>query len=271
MIEDRAPARATPSKRFEGAISMCIYCGTHKYRKIYEHHVGPIPKDEQGRSYHIHHIDGKRSNNNLDNLIAVSLHEHYQIHLRQGDYASCLRLAKLLALDKEGWEELLRKNGEQSRQRNLVRVANGTHQFLGGEIVRKCVENGTHNFLGGEISRNITAKRLADGTHNFLGPALNNKRINDGSHNFLDKQAARNRANSRVESGIHPFVEKLTCPHCNLTGQKLNMLRYHFDNCKKSPNALPRPRLHCSHCDELYSPANFKNYHGDLCKKKPRT
>ena len=27
--------------------------------------------------------------------------------------------------------------------------------------------------------------------------------------------------------------ETATCPHCDLTGGKGNMIRYHFDNCKK--------------------------------------
>ena len=27
-------------------------------------------------------------------------------------------------------------------------------------------------------------------------------------------------------------VPTLTCPHCNLSGKKGNMLRWHFDNCK---------------------------------------
>jgi hypothetical protein len=41
----------------EGAISMSIY------RKIYEQNFGPIPKDGDGRSYDVHHIDGNRNNN----------------------------------------------------------------------------------------------------------------------------------------------------------------------------------------------------------------
>jgi hypothetical protein len=37
---------------------MCIYCTTNNYRKIYENHNGIIPKDSDGRTYEIHHIDG---------------------------------------------------------------------------------------------------------------------------------------------------------------------------------------------------------------------
>jgi DNA polymerase III epsilon subunit-like protein len=35
---------------------MCIYCNTKNYRKIYENHYAPIGKDNNGRSYDIHHI-----------------------------------------------------------------------------------------------------------------------------------------------------------------------------------------------------------------------
>lgn len=67
---------------------MCIYCGTTKYRKIYENHVGSIPKDESGRTYDIHHVDGNRENNDPINLIAVSILEHYDIHQTQGDHGN---------------------------------------------------------------------------------------------------------------------------------------------------------------------------------------
>ena len=59
---------------------MCIYCGTPKYRKIYENHYGEIPIDENGRIFEIHHIDGDHDNNHYTNLMAVTIHEHYDIH-----------------------------------------------------------------------------------------------------------------------------------------------------------------------------------------------
>ena len=43
----------------------------NKYRKIWESYYGPIPKDENGISYEIHHIDGNRDNNDINNLKLV--------------------------------------------------------------------------------------------------------------------------------------------------------------------------------------------------------
>jgi len=51
------------------------------YRKIWENIYGPIPK-----GYEIHHIDGNRMNNDIENLRCVSIEEHYEIHYKQGDY-----------------------------------------------------------------------------------------------------------------------------------------------------------------------------------------
>ena len=66
------------------SISMSIYqqnrTPSRIYRKIYEDHYGPIPKEENGRSYEIHHLDGNSNNNDPKNLIAVTLQEHYNIH-----------------------------------------------------------------------------------------------------------------------------------------------------------------------------------------------
>lgn len=64
------------------------------YRKIWEQNFGPIPKDENGRTFEIHHKDGNRNNNNLDNLLCLSIEEHYKIHYLQGDWAACVFIAQ---------------------------------------------------------------------------------------------------------------------------------------------------------------------------------
>jgi hypothetical protein len=68
------------------------------YRKIWEDANGLIPKDDQGRSYEIHHIDGNRKNNDLSNLMCVSIDEHIRIHAEQGELGAVQLITKRLNL-----------------------------------------------------------------------------------------------------------------------------------------------------------------------------
>ena len=44
-------------------------------RAVYQDKMGSIPKN-----YEIHHIDGDRKNNDIDNLIAISHEDHVKMH-----------------------------------------------------------------------------------------------------------------------------------------------------------------------------------------------
>lgn len=97
--------------------------GTTKYRKIYEKYYGSIPKESDGRTYEIHHIDGDHSNNHPSNLKAVTLQEHYDIHYEQEDFAACL-LMSIQRMDKTP-EEI----SELATLSNNKRASLGTHPF----------------------------------------------------------------------------------------------------------------------------------------------
>ena len=80
------------------------------YRKIYIENYGPIPKDSEGRAYHIHHIDGDRKNNDPKNLVALSLQEHYDVHYAQGDWAACRSLSSYMNISVEEKSRLARES-----------------------------------------------------------------------------------------------------------------------------------------------------------------
>lgn len=50
--------------------------GKRLHRAVWEHHNGEIPK-----GYHIHHKDGDRSNNSIDNLALVESSDHLSGHM----------------------------------------------------------------------------------------------------------------------------------------------------------------------------------------------
>ena len=120
----------------------------HYYRKLYVDYFGPIPKDENGRTYDIHHRDGNSENNSRENLVALSIQEHYDIHMKQGDIGSCWAISTRMKLSPEEISKI-------SREVNLLRVSSNNHNFQGEEnsnkmrrIQNERVELGTHVFIG---------------------------------------------------------------------------------------------------------------------------
>ncbi len=204
---------------------MTIY-NTTNYRKIYEQHYGPIPKDEQGRSYEIHHIDGNRNNNSIENLQCVSLQEHYDIHYKQGDWMACHRIAKKLKLTGEEISRLAREAG-------LKRVRNGTHNFTkradGSSFTGDRTKLGLNPLSG---SNNPVYRLVAEGTHHFIGGKIqgeaSRRRVSEGTHNLIGS----NHNNQLLREGKHPSQMKKVCPHCKKEVNAPNYGRWHGNNCK---------------------------------------
>lgn len=200
------------------------------YRKIYEKYYGPIPIDKDGRKYEIHHKDGNSNNNDPSNLIALTIQDHFDIHLEQGDLWACMRIAQKMKYSPE-------QIAEFSRQCQLKRIAEGTHNFLGGDIPReaqrKKVEDGSHPWLG---PANPVYEQLKNGTHNFYGGEIqrkhNRRRVANGTHHLLDGKIQREAAITALANGTHPSQIQRTCPHCGKVGYGSAMKRWHMDNCK---------------------------------------
>lgn len=76
------------------------------YREIWKKHFGEIPKDIDGRSYEVHHKDGNRKNNDIQNLICIPIKEHYNLHYNQGDYGAAMLIAKRMGYSPNYLSEL---------------------------------------------------------------------------------------------------------------------------------------------------------------------
>jgi len=87
------------------------------YQKIWTESYGKIPKDENGNSFEIHHIDGNRQNNNLKNLICLSIKDHYKIHWQQKDYYACLLISKRMNMSENEKQKLKDKIIESNKTR----------------------------------------------------------------------------------------------------------------------------------------------------------
>lgn len=182
------------------------------YRKLYEQHYGAIPKDDNGRTFEIHHKDGNRANNDINNLQCVSIEEHYQIHRDQGDWAACLLITRAMEISPEEKSRLNVlhnrkmvedgihpfKNIEKQRERQLAKVAAGQHHWQRPEHSSRVTKwnlerskNGTHPWKDGDQQRERQLKR-----------------VEKGEHHWQDKEAASKRAKKRLEEGNHTFQQE---------------------------------------------------------------
>lgn len=117
----------------------------HEYRRIWIEHNGPIPVDERGRSYEIHHIDGDCENNDISNLLCLSIKDHYELHKKQGDIGAAKLIAMNLELSAEEKSELSRKSFELQ------------------------IDRGTFNWSDKEWAKARTKKLLDEGRHPLQG------------------------------------------------------------------------------------------------------
>jgi hypothetical protein len=171
------------------------------YRKIYELVFGPIPKDEFGRSFDIHHIDGDHTNNDISNLKAVSIQEHYDIHYARGDFGACWLITRKLKLSPSELTDL-------NKKQNQVRLLAGTHNLQGSNNPSHSrLSNGTHNFQIDHPSR----RKVKLGIHHTIGTSHNQKMIAEGKHTSQNK---------------------VECPHCGKITSINNAKRWHLENCK---------------------------------------
>jgi hypothetical protein len=183
------------------------------YRRIYEEEFGPIPVDDEGRTFDIHHIDGDRTNNSPENLVALSIGDHYQLHLSQGDFAAAHAI-------------LLRMRYSISE---ISRLASAGAK---ARILRGC-----HHFVGGDIQRRNVRQRVLEGTHHFLRPehrvnvSIRNKEsVDNGNHPFQRPECRRRviEWNSRMlESGEHPFTRGIGAAETRL---RIAQGTHHFQN-----------------------------------------
>lgn len=208
------------------------------YRKLWTQNFGPIPFDENGVRYEIHHIDGNRSHDVLTNFACISIKEHFQIHHDQGDWAAAARI-----LQKIKNIELLKEIGftpstfAQYMAKNNLGVYSKESKEKSIQTRRKLQTGYCHNkndmSAGGKKGGPIGGK-LAVATHKRNGTGIYSK----------DHQSKAGKAGGRIVGKMQKGISKplVICPHCGKTGggQAL-MNRWHFGNCSQKKDSKLAP------------------------------
>ncbi len=174
------------------------------YRKLWIENYGPIPVDEKGRSYEIHHIDGNRKNNSLNNLLCLSVEDHFKLHYDKGEFYAAHLIAQRI-------KDLSVKVTE--REINLERIKKLRESKLGGKNPMKDpkVAQKVANALRGR-------KKSAE---------AEKKRLETAKKNGTLRRTEETRAKMKKPKA------KINCPHCKLEGGISQMKRWHFSNCKE--------------------------------------
>jgi hypothetical protein len=114
---------------------------------------------------------------------------------------------------------------------------------------------------------------LCDNNSKSGSPCTNPLHLYYGTpqENEADKSPKARKASAKNMTSI------VTCPHCGKTCNKMNAIRYHFDNCKQNPKRDPcqadwgeamRRTVTCPHCGKTCNKPNAIRWHFDNCKEK---
>ena len=131
-----------------------------QYRGIWEKANGPIPIDEKGRKYEIHHIDGNKNNNSLSNLVCVTIQEHYEIHYRQGDYGAAFRIAQRIGIDPKIKSQLASMANKKRFEKNCHPFLDKKVRAKAANVIAKRVKKGIQGLQNQEtVDKAVCAKR----------------------------------------------------------------------------------------------------------------
>lgn len=233
--------------------------GLNKYQKIWVNANGEIPRTEDGRMFHIHHIDGNRNNNELSNLMCVSPMEHFLIHLSQQEYMSAhaLYIRYLTDEEKIGYS-YVPKLAAMSRDNSNIGFNNPDVYKKVFDLQNERIKNGCFHLQSGEIQRKTNLKRVSLGIHNFQSE----------THKAIIRESNK----ERVANGSHPFVngkrsdwvlKSKKCEFCGYVGRGVGFLYKHDDYCIQNSN---NKLVTCSICGVKRHPSIIFRYHNEKCK-----
>jgi len=186
--------------------------------KVWKQQYGKIPKDKNGRSFEIHHIDGNPNNNSIENLQCISIEEHYNIHLKQEDYGAAFLIGRRMKIKPENFSEIAKTISKK-------RIQNGTHNFLDPNFKRS-LDHNVGYVVAIDMRTNETVrieKWVFEQNDFYIGINKNRKQ----------KSIHQNRGHNKDKNWKQSNKEVLKkCIYCDFVGRGSHLSRYHNEKCK---------------------------------------
>jgi len=135
--------------------------GKRLHRAVWEAYNGDIPE-----GYHVHHMDGDRSNNQIENLALVPGIEHIANHAREESRREngrkAIAIAVQIAPEWHRSEEGRKWHSEHVKQYwDNAPMQTYVCDFCGKEYQTRCVRYSGHHFCGPNCKMKYRRRRLA--------------------------------------------------------------------------------------------------------------
>lgn len=170
------------------------------YRKLWEnHHKKQIPV-----GYEIHHIDGNKNNNHIDNLECLSIEEHLHQHEKQNDWGACHAISIRLNFPNDGifaskFQNMLFEKGIH----NFQKMTKKRRSEISRLTIKKRIETNGGAFIISDTIKNASnaGKIAAQKKAGFLN--INSK--NHGSNHVKNTYWWTNEINEHKRSKEKPI------------------------------------------------------------------
>jgi hypothetical protein len=257
MFENVVSRINTDSYKFEGTVM--------NYQNIYNNLIEKAKIRTELLGYKEKHHILPRSlggDDSLENLVNLTAREHFIAHLLLAKMYGGKMVHAVYMMST--------RNGYTNRVYEQIRL-----QFIEGVKNNKDRSSKISQSLKGRPKSEQHKEAYRQSRLNGVGwvcpesrkEQLRKTMVGEGNH-MWGKTHSENARKVISEAN----KQKLVCPHCETEGGIAIMKRWHFDNCKQSPNPKERkkyPKQICPHCGkEGGGGAQMIANHFDNCRNK---